>query len=72
MIDLNTLIPVGSGWLLQEATGINASGDICGYGVIGGQTHAFELKPTPELSSGALLLLGALPLGLAWGRRRKS
>jgi hypothetical protein len=27
--------------------------------------------PTPELSSGALLLVGALPLGLAWLRRRR-
>jgi len=26
---------------------------------------------TPELSSGALLLLGALPVGLGWWRRRK-
>jgi hypothetical protein len=28
--------------------------------------------PTPELSSGALLLLGMLPVGLAWRRRRKT
>jgi hypothetical protein len=28
--------------------------------------------PTPELSSGTLLLVGALPLALAWRRRRKA
>ena len=27
--------------------------------------------PTPELSSASLLLLGMLPMGLAWWRRRK-
>jgi hypothetical protein len=31
----------------------------------------YETAPTPELSSGALLLLGALPVGLGWWRRRK-
>ena len=30
-----------------------------------------QLKVTPELPSGALLLLGALPVGLAWRRRKK-
>ncbi|HLV78844.1 MAG TPA: FG-GAP-like repeat-containing protein, partial [Chthonomonadaceae bacterium] len=45
MQDLNSLIPAGTGWLLQEATGINARGQICGYGTLGGQVHAFVLSP---------------------------
>ena len=44
--DLNTLLPPGSGWQLQTATGINSQSEIVGYGMIGGQQHAFLLKPT--------------------------
>jgi probable HAF family extracellular repeat protein len=33
MKDLNTLIPSNSGWLLQDATGINDSGVIVGIGI---------------------------------------
>jgi probable HAF family extracellular repeat protein len=47
MTDLNTLIPAGSGWVLQTATGINDNGQIVGTGSIGGQTHAFLLTPVP-------------------------
>ena len=45
MMDLNTLIDPGAGWILQSAHGINASGQIVGYGLHGGQTHAFLLTP---------------------------
>lgn len=45
MIDLNTRIPAASGWTLIEARGINAQGQICGTGVIGGRRHAFLLTP---------------------------
>jgi probable HAF family extracellular repeat protein len=43
--DLNGMIPVGSGWVLGEATGINNSGQITGWGTINGETHAFLLTP---------------------------
>jgi probable HAF family extracellular repeat protein len=45
MQDLNRLIPAKTGWLLQEATGINDSGQIVGYGTLKKQTHAFLLTP---------------------------
>ena len=32
MTDLNTLLPANSGWMLQEATGINSKGQIVGFG----------------------------------------
>ena len=32
MVDLNSLIPADSGWELEDATGINDSGEICGFG----------------------------------------
>jgi len=68
-IDLNTLLPSGSGWNLLSAEGINSQGDIVGYGTIGGQTHAF-LMTVPEPSSLALAGCGAIGLLALLGRRR--
>jgi probable HAF family extracellular repeat protein len=45
MQDLNKMIPKGTGWVLQEATGVNDAGQIAGTGTIHGQTHAFLLNP---------------------------
>lgn len=36
-----------------------------------GESEDYPVEQTPELSSSALLLLGMLPVGLAWWRRRK-
>jgi hypothetical protein len=43
--DLNALLPVGSGWVLQRASAINDSGEIAGVGSYEGKTQAFLLKP---------------------------
>jgi probable HAF family extracellular repeat protein len=48
MLDLNTQIPSDSGWTLNSANGINNSGQIAGFGTIGGETHAFLLTPVPN------------------------
>ncbi|MCZ7553135.1 MAG: hypothetical protein B6D39_00400 [Anaerolineae bacterium UTCFX2] len=45
MKNLNTLIAAGSGWVLQNARGINNKGQIVGKGTFNGQTRAFMLKP---------------------------
>src|SRR5579871_5283183 len=45
MVDLNTLLPTGSGWVLTSATGIDDAGEIVGFGSIGGNVHAFLLQP---------------------------
>jgi len=45
MIDLNSLIPSGSGWQLLEAYGVNNTGQIVGEGLLNGQYHAFLLDP---------------------------
>ncbi len=45
MRDLNTLIPTGSGIVLEEADGINDAGQIAATGTIHGQRHAFRLTP---------------------------
>ena len=43
--DLNTLLPAGSGWVLQYATGINNRGQICGVGTLNGQPRYFLMTP---------------------------
>ena len=46
MIDLNDIADVQhTGWVLACANAINNSGQIVGYGVINGATHAFLLSP---------------------------
>jgi probable HAF family extracellular repeat protein len=53
MIDLNTLIPSGSGWNLTDASAINDNGQIVGVGTINGQTHAYLLTPgSPSVPCG--------------------
>ncbi len=43
--ELNTLIPAGSGWKLQNALGINDRGWIVGNGIHNGIRRGFVLKP---------------------------
>jgi probable HAF family extracellular repeat protein len=45
MMDLNDLISTNSGWQLMEARGMNAAGQIVGWGMFGGHTNAFLLTP---------------------------
>ncbi len=45
MRDLNALIPAGSGVALEEAVGINDTGQIAATGTVHGQRHAFRLTP---------------------------
>src|SRR5208283_942305 len=44
-VDLNTLIPAGSPWYLQNARSINDAGEIAGQGLLNGQIHAFLATP---------------------------
>ncbi|MEW6736800.1 MAG: DUF3466 family protein [Acidobacteriota bacterium] len=45
MVDLNTLLPPNSGWILREARDINEFGQIIGVGSFNGQPAAFLLIP---------------------------
>ena len=45
MQDLNTLLPIGSGWELRTARGINDRGQITGSGIFKGQLRAYVLTP---------------------------
>ena len=44
-VDLNTLIPAGSPWYLQNACALNDAGQIAGQGLINGEVHAFLATP---------------------------
>lgn len=48
MKDLNDMIPNDSGWNLQAAESINDAGQITGYGLINGETHAFLATPCDD------------------------
>jgi probable HAF family extracellular repeat protein len=83
LVDLNDVIPAGSGWELTDAQGINDRGQIAGTGTINGQDHAFLLTPIgsggggggqavplpPGAWAGAATLAG-MGLWRARGRRR--
>ena len=45
VVDLNTFLPGGSGWVLECATGISNDGAIVGTGRKGSHYHAFMLVP---------------------------
>ncbi len=48
MSDLNTSIATDSGWRLLEASAINDSGQIVGFGLFGGAQRAFRLDPIEQ------------------------
>jgi probable HAF family extracellular repeat protein len=50
MHDLNTVLPSGSGWVLQKATGISDAGQIVGVGTFNGATRGFLLTPPADLA----------------------
>ena len=52
MTDLNSLIPAGSGWVLNQARAVNDAGQIAGWGTINGHEHAFLLTPTTTTAHG--------------------
>jgi probable HAF family extracellular repeat protein len=45
MLDLNDLIPTGTGWVLTDAVDINNSGQIVGNGYLRGAVRQFLLTP---------------------------
>lgn len=75
ILDLNTLIPADSGWILRQAWDVNDDGWIVGSGAYDpdgpggapGYSAAFLLRPVPEPS-----LLGILVPLVFLGRRRSN
>ena len=50
MTDLNTLLPSGTGWVLQSAAAISDGDQIVGYGTLNGKRRAFLLTPPTDLA----------------------
>jgi len=69
MVNLNTVLPAGSGWVLQRAFSIDDAGVIMGTGTFNGAQSAFKLTPVPEPAAiaGMTLMTAAAAL-----RRRRS
>jgi probable HAF family extracellular repeat protein len=51
MTDLNTLLPSGTGWVLESAAAISNGGQIVGYGTLNGKRRAFLLTPPTDLAA---------------------
>ena len=66
MVDLNTLLEPGSGWVLLSANAINDAGQITGEGLLGDDVRAFLLTPpvnsdtTPPVISAATASPGSI------------
>ena len=66
MLDLNTLLPQGSGLVLSSAAAINDAGQITGGATVAsGATHAFLLSPPPFAMLINLVRSDRLPPGIA-------
>lgn len=73
MYILNNYIPTSPAWNLQYAYAVDNSGNIVGYGTLGGSTDAYLLVPqaTPEPATLSLAVAGLLGMAAyAWVRRR--
>jgi probable HAF family extracellular repeat protein len=56
MTDLNSLVPQGARWRLITASGINAKGQIVGFGASGGHYHGYLLTPHKGAGQGTVTL----------------
>lgn len=63
LTDLNTLIPAGSGWTLEQANGINDRGQIVGAGLYNGALHAYLLTPSFAANVNFATSSAAVPAG---------
>jgi probable HAF family extracellular repeat protein len=65
--NLNDLIPNGSGWILNYATGLSDSGEIVGEGALNGVPEAYALIPTSGYQQAPSASLSASDITAAGG-----
>jgi hypothetical protein len=53
--NLNSLIAANTGWVLEQATGVNDIGQISGFGTYNGNVNAFTLTPAPAAGLSPIL-----------------
>jgi probable HAF family extracellular repeat protein len=64
MVDLSTLIPANSGWVLHTATGINDSGQVTGIGDFNGLLDRGDVITLPAAAGpGSIIDIGTMPGG---------
>jgi hypothetical protein len=66
LVNLNSLLPAGSGWVLQSVIGIDDAGVITGTGTFNGTPSGFALTPVPEPG-----VVGLLGVGVVVAMRRR-
>ncbi len=66
MVDLNSLIPSDSGWILTTGWGINDAGQIAGQGTINGKNHGFLL--TPQNPPTTVAMASPAPNAAGWNK----
>ena len=72
MYDLNDLVIGTEDWdYLEVAVDVNDLGQIVGYGMLDGETHAFLLTPVPEPGTVGMVFSGLLALGVLAGRSKR-
>ena len=79
MLDLNALLPANSGWVVEQAFGINDAGQITGMGFYNGHEVAFlmtdpppgPVAATPEPSTTLLMAAGLGFIALLRPRRKR-
>ncbi len=83
LLDLNSLLPIASGWTIDQAYAINDAGDILGMGTFNGQSYAVDLvapgaggqvlknEPLATPEPAALLLTGAGLILIGTLRRKR-
>ena len=70
VIDLNDLLPANSGWVLQDATAINDSGQILGTGTFDGTPEPFLLTVSTVPEPTTMALFGLMAAGAVAAKRR--
>lgn len=65
IVNLNSLLPAGSGWVLTRPISINDAGEIIGIGTFNGAPSGFKLTPIPE----PMAIAGVAALSLLMRRR---